>query len=99
MGDSTAAFFERGRRWTADEAVNPQNAHLVAAALMAHAERPAAPLAKIGRLLPKLSSRVQETRLALLLSEPSLIGRHYVERLGSAARRPPRQAADGRVTS
>lgn len=98
MGDRTAAFFERGRQWTAEEAVNPQNAHLVAAALKAHAERPGAPLAKVGRLLRKLSAHIRETRLALSLSEPSRIGRHYVERLGPAARPAPRQSTDERVT-
>lgn len=84
MADLTAAFFIPGPTMAVEDAVNPENAHRVAAALEAHQASSRPPLAVLSRLVQKLVLRAGEMRLASSLSEPARIGEHYMSRLDRA---------------
>jgi len=76
---STGTFFRKGRRWTAEDARNPENAAHVAEALRRHyAERRLAKTA--AKLMRKLKRHVGATGTGLRLAEPAAIGAHFVER-------------------
>jgi SAM-dependent methyltransferase len=76
---STGSFFRKGRRWTAEEARNPENAAHVADLLRRHfAELRLS--TKAAKLMRKLRRQVRATGTGLRLDEPAAIGAHFVER-------------------
>jgi SAM-dependent methyltransferase len=88
MKGGTSVFFRKGQRWSREEAINRENAHIVRAALDAHASAPFSPGAKVARLWSKGASAFASMRIASSMGDPRSIGRHYLGRLPAEALAP-----------